>query len=119
MKTITKLLLVAGIALAMLGCGNESDATKTSAYTETEACTGLTAYQPPVDYLQDAIWPYDPYDGYYNGSTVLIKASLSDDVLLHKHEYIHHLLQVNYGDLDQDHNSVLFEKCAPGTTTPV
>ncbi len=119
MKPTTKLLLAAGVAIALSGCGNESDVSETTAYTETEACTGLIAYQPPVDYVSDIIWPYDPSDGYYDGSTVLIKASKSGNDLLHKHEYIHHLLQVNYGDLDQDHNSSLFEQCAPDTTIGV
>ncbi len=110
-----KLLLAA--ALTLSGCGAESDferpvLEKTPVFVEVETCTGLNAYQPVVNYIANSDWPYGQNSALYTSDGIIyINSMFADQVKLLKHEYVHHLLQVNYGDLDPGHLNELFGQC--------
>ncbi len=116
MKPTTKLLLAAGVAIALSGCGNESDferpvLEKTPVFVEVETCTGLNAYQPVVNYIANSDWAYGQNSAWYSNGVIYVNSMFADQVKLLKHEYVHHLLQVNYGDLDPGHNNSFFYQC--------
>lgn len=98
-------------------------------YQETEACTGLSAPGPTVEFISFTHFGIGGWGAYMEVSqTVMINTdehstvesvtwnrdARTDEQAL-KHEFIHHLLYMNgMGDLNANHDSPLFAKCGQG-----
>ena len=77
-------------------------------YFEVEECTGLTAPAPFVIVVsEDAL---GDRGGFYYSDPPLITIK---GLFIFKHEAIHYLMDYNTGDLDSNHSSPLWAKCAP------
>lgn len=114
---INKLFLIVFVFVALSACGDPGDAIDDDfVFGKVLSCTGLSASKPEINFINDAIWPLgDTAAVYQPPGLILVKASYADNYDVLAHEYIHHLLFINEGNLDACHSSSLFEKCAPTT----
>jgi len=99
-------------------------------YAETMACMGMTAPGPTIQYVSfqdDFNGAYGaPWGGYISTGLVFVNtdslglgfqrdADIDQQIL--KHEYIHHILDLNTGDKDVSHSSIMFARCGQGVNT--
>ena len=75
-----KTLIAISVAITLSGCGNQGDLDESLVFSETEACTGITADRPGVTYINPKIWPYSGFDGFFIiPREIVIKSNYADD----------------------------------------
>jgi len=112
-----KVFVTTIVLLSLFSCGGvlKEPSNYNQTWAETQDCTGLTASKPNASIIPDIFWdvPKDGNNGYYNYQTreILIRESKQRDPGLVAHEMVHHLIYVNYGSEDRNHENKLFGQC--------
>lgn len=117
-----KKILAGLVVLMLIGCGTESDRDRgltevvefdnkffLAEFNQVKECTGIEAEQPNIVVVEEGYFPYEGYEGFYDGYSQIIFLLAHKESLI-KHEMVHYLLHKK-GDLDANHKSPLFVEC--------